>query len=73
MKECTLGKDKAASTATEKRITKEERRQAKTRNSERKTMRREERKDGKTIRPRDGTWAKENNRSHFGNKLHTVK
>jgi hypothetical protein len=36
-------------------------------------MRREERKDGKTRRPMGGTWTKENNRSHFGNKLHTVK
>ena len=54
-------------------MAREEKRQAKIRNSERKRMRREERKDGKTRRSRDGTWVKKNNRSHFGNRLHTVQ
>ena len=37
---------------------KEEKRQAKIRNIEKNRMRREERKDGKTRRSKDGTWAK---------------
>ena len=56
-----------------KRTTKEEKRQAKIRNAEKKRLRREERKDGKTGRSKDGTWTKKNSASHFGNKLHTVQ
>jgi len=55
VKAVTPGKDESASTAAEKRMT------------------REERKDGKTRRSKDGTWTKKNNASHFGNKLHTVQ
>ena len=68
-----MHKDESASTETKKRITKEEKRQAKIRNIEKNRMRREERKDGKTGRSKDGTWAKKNSVSHFGNKLHTVQ
>ena len=73
VKEGTPGKDEVASTVTEKRMTKEEKRQAKIRSAEKKRMRREERKDGKTRRSRDGTWTRKNSASHFGNKLHTVQ
>ena len=73
VKEGTSGKDEAASTETKKRITKEEKRQAKIRNIEKKRLRREERKYGKTRRSKDGTWTKKNSVSHFGNKLHTVQ
>ena len=45
-----MPKDETASTDTEKRITKEEKRQAKIRNIEKKRLRREERKYGKTRR-----------------------
>ncbi len=54
-------------------MTKEEKRQAKIRNIEKKRLRREERKYGKTRRSKDGTWTKKNSVSHFGNKLHTVQ
>ena len=46
LKEGTPGKDNAASTEAKKSMTREERRQTKIRNSERKRLRREERKDG---------------------------
>jgi IS5 family transposase len=59
--------------AVKKRMTKEEKRQAKIRNAEKKRMRRDERRGGKTRRSRDGTWTKKNNTSHFGNKLHTLQ
>ena len=54
-------------------MTKEEKEQAKIRNAERKRMRRDERRNAKTRRPRDGTWTKKNHTTHFGNKLHTVQ
>ena len=50
VKEGTSGKDEAASTETKKSMTREEKRQAKIRNIEKKRLRREERKYGKTRR-----------------------
>ena len=50
-----MKKDETASTETKKRITREEKRQAKIRNIEKKRLRREERKYGKTRRSKDGT------------------
>ena len=55
VKEGTSGKDEAASTETKKSMTREEKRQAKIRNIEKKRLRREERKYGKTRRSKDGT------------------
>ena len=66
------GKDGSAS-ATKKSMTREEKRQAKIRNIEKKRLRREESKYGKTRRSKDDTWAKKNSTTHFGNKLHTVQ
>lgn len=57
----------------EKRMTKDERREAKIRNAHKKQERREERKHAKTRRSKDGTWAKKGVRSYFGDKLHTVQ
>ena len=64
-------KDETAPTGAKKRMTREEKRQAKIRNAEKKRLRREERKYGKTRRSKDGTWTKKNNKAHFGYKLHT--
>jgi IS5 family transposase len=68
----TPGKDEAPS-STRKRMTREEKRQARIRNAEKKRIRREDRRNAKTGRSKDGTWAKKNSVSHFGNKLHTVQ
>ena len=68
----TPGKDESAS-ATKKRMTKEEKRQAKIRNAGKKRLRREERKDANTRRSKDGTWTKKNSTTHFGNKLYTIQ
>jgi len=73
VKAVTPGKDESASTAAEKRMTREEKRQARIRKAEKNRMRREERNDGKIRISKDGTWPKKNNASHFGNKLHTVQ
>ncbi len=54
-----------------KRMTKEERRQAKIRAAENKRQRKEERKYSLTRRSKDGTWAKKGSVSHFGHKIHT--
>lgn len=58
-------------------MTKDEKRQAKKeskiRAGEKKRIRRDERRNAKTRRSKDGTWAKKGNRSHFGNKIHTVQ
>ncbi|BAB60578.1 hypothetical protein [Thermoplasma volcanium GSS1] len=48
-------------------------REAKIRVAEKKRIRRDERRNAKTRRFKDGTWAKKGKRSHFGNKLHTVQ
>lgn len=60
-----------------KEMTKEEKKQAKKeakiRAAEKKRIRRDERKSARTRRSKDGTWAKKGNRTHFGNKLHTVQ
>ena len=56
-----------------RKLTKEEKKQAKIRAAENKRQRREERKHSKTRRSKDGTWAKKGSRSYFGNKLHTVQ
>ena len=68
----TPGKDESSSD-TKKRMTKEEKRQAKIRNAGKKRLRREERKDANTRRSKDGTWTKKNSTTHFGNKLHTIQ
>ena len=68
-----MPKDETASTETKKSMTREEKRQAKIRNIEKKRLRREESKYGKTRRSKDDTWAKKNSTTHFGNKLHTVQ
>lgn len=68
----TSGKDEAPS-STRKRMTREEKKQARIRNAEKKRIRREDRRNAKTRRSKDGTWAKKNSVSHFGNKLHTVQ
>ena len=60
-------------TMPKEKLTKEERKQAKTKAAEKKWERRTERKQGKTRRSNDGTWTKKNSVSHFGNKLHTVQ
>ncbi len=58
-------------------LTKNEKRQAKreagVRAAEKKRIRREERKNAKTRRSKDGTWAKKGNKTHFGDKLHSVQ
>ena len=51
----------------EKMTTKAGKREAKIRASEKKRLRKEER------RSKDGKWAKKNSAAHFGNKLHTVQ
>ena len=72
-KEGTAGKDEDASTVTKKGMTREEKKAARIKAAENKRLRREERKDGKARRSKDGTWSKKNSASHFGNKLHTVQ
>ena len=64
--------DEAVSTETEKSMTGEEKRQARIRNIEKKRLRMEERKYGRTRRSKDGIWPKKNSVSYFGNKPHTV-
>ncbi len=56
-----------------KKLTKEQKRQARIIAMEKKRQRRDERKYSKTRRSKDGTWAKKGSRSHFGYKLHTVQ
>jgi hypothetical protein len=41
--------------------------------STKKRITREERKDEKIRRSRDGKWTRKNNTPHFGNKIHTVR
>nr|WP_298409045.1 transposase [Ferroplasma sp.] len=57
----------------EKMTTKVGKREAKIRTSEKKRLRREERRSARTRRSKNGTWTKKNSASHFGNKLHTVQ
>jgi IS5 family transposase len=59
--------------STRKRMTKEEKKQARIMGAEKKRIRRDERRNAKTRRSKDGTWTKKNSRSHFGNKLHTLQ
>ena len=63
----TQDKEKAAGKDGKKRMTKEEKREAKIRAAEKKRLRREERRSAKTRRSKDGTWTKKNSASHFGN------
>ncbi len=62
----------AASTTTEKRITRDERKDARIKAAEKKRLRKEERRNAKTRRSNDGNWTKKNSTSHFGNKLYSV-
>ena len=51
----------------------ERKREEKVKAAEKKRLRREERRTAKTRRSKDGTHAKKGNRTHFGDKLHTVQ
>ncbi len=64
------GRDESAP-STGRRITEEEKRHAKIMSAEKKRMRRDEPRNERTGRSKDGTWAKKNSATHFGNRLHT--
>ena len=66
----TPGKD-AADPDQERKMAKAEKKAAKARAAEKKRISREERRSAKTRRSRDGTFAKKENRTHFGYKLHS--
>ncbi|EQD74984.1 IS5 inactivated transposase, partial [mine drainage metagenome] len=68
-----LTEEKAMNTDKKKRLGKEEKKTARIKAAEKKRLRRDERRSADTRRSKDGTWAKKNNASHFGNKLHTVQ
>ena len=69
-----LVKEKIADATTpKKKITKEEKKQAKIKAAKKRAEKRDERKYSRTRRSKDGTWSKKGNATHFGNKLHTVQ
>jgi|ACXJ01.1.fsa_nt_gi IS5 family transposase len=65
--------DEKKDTAMTKDEKRQARRETRIRSAERKRIRRDERKSAGTRRSKDGTWAKKGNKTHFGNKIHTVQ
>ena len=56
-----------------KKMTREEKRRAKTLAAEKKRQARKERKHSSTRRSKDGTWVKKNSVPHFGFKVHSLQ